>query len=62
MNTVTIISASLTALLLLCQLMCGSWIRRKGADEAGKRFHARLGIANVITGLLTCVLAIIATA
>jgi hypothetical protein len=62
MNTVTIILASLTAFLLLCQLMCGSWLRRKGADESGKRFHARLGIANVIAGPITCVLAIITAA
>lgn len=62
MNTVTIISASLTALLLFFQLICGSWIRRKGADESGRKFHARLGIANVTAGLITCVLAIIIAA
>ncbi len=58
MNVITIIMASLTALLLLCQLMCGMWIR-KGTDAAGKKFHTSLGIANVITGLATAVLAII---
>ena len=61
MGTVTIIVASLTALLLLCQLMCGMWLR-KGTDDAGKRFHTRLGIANVISGLITAVLAIIIAA
>lgn len=61
MNTITIIAASVTAFLLLCQLMCGSWIGRKGADEAGKKFHKRLGIASVLMGLATCVLAIIAS-
>lgn len=58
MNVITIIMASVTVLLLLCQLMCGMWIR-KGTDAAGKKFHTRLGIANVITGLATAVLAII---
>ncbi len=57
MEIITIIVAAVTALLLLCQLMCGQWIR-KGTDEAGKRFHSRLGIANVITGLATAALAI----
>lgn len=61
MNVIMIIVASVTALLLLCQLMCGMWIR-KGTDDAGKRFHTRLGIANVITGLITAVLAIILAA
>ena len=61
MGTVTIIVASLSALLMLCQLMCGMWIR-KGTDDAGKKFHARLGIANVIFGLITAVLAIIIAA
>lgn len=59
MKIAAIIIASITALLLLCQLMCGSWLRRKGADEAGKRFHARLGIANVLSGLATVVFTII---
>ncbi len=62
MNTVTIIAASLSALLLLCLLMCGLWIKSHGADEAGKKFHAKLGIFSVLTGLLTSVLAIIAAA
>jgi hypothetical protein len=62
MNIATIIMASLTILLLLCQLMCGLWIKAKGADEAGKKFHATLGIWNVLTGLVTSVLAIIAVA
>ena len=61
MSVVTIIAAALTALLLLCQLMCGMWIR-KGTDAAGKRFHTRLGIANTVSGLATAVLAIIAAA
>ncbi len=61
MNVIMIIVASVTALLLLCQLMCGMWIR-KGTDAAGKKFHTRLGIANVITGLITAVLAIILAA
>ncbi len=61
MNVIMIIMASVTALLLLCQLMCGMWIR-KGTDAAGKKFHTRLGIANVITGLITAVLAIILAA
>ena len=58
MNVIMIIVASVTALLLLCQLMCGMWIR-KGTDNAGKSFHTRLGIANVITSLATAVLAVI---
>lgn len=60
MNIVTIIMASLTMLLLLCQLICGLWIKSKGADEGNKKFHTRLGIWNVLTGLVTSVLAIIA--
>lgn len=60
MNIVTIIMASLTMLLLLCQLICGLWIKSKGADEGSKKFHARLGNWNVLTGLVTSVLAIIA--
>lgn len=62
MNVATIIMASLTMLLLLCQLLCGLWMKSKGTDEAGKRFHTKLGIANVLTGLVTSVLAIIAVA
>ncbi len=62
MKTAAIIVASVTAFLLLCQLMCGSWIRRKGADEAGKKFHARLGILNVVMGLATSALSIIVSA
>lgn len=59
MEVVTIVVAALSILLLLCQLICGSWIRSKGADAGGKRFHSRLGIANVLTGIATAILAII---
>ncbi len=59
MEVVTIVVASLSMLLLLCQLICGLWLRSKGADEGGKRFHSRLGIANVLVGIITAVLAII---
>ena len=62
MAIVTIIAASITVLLLLCQLTCGLWIRSKGADEAGKRFHTKLGITGTVFGLLTSVLAIILAA
>jgi len=62
MQVITIIVAALSALLLLCQLMCGMWIRSKGTDDAGRRFHTRLGIAVVISGLATAVLAIVAVA
>lgn len=62
MKIATIIIASITILLTLCQMTCGISIRQKGTDSAGKRFHTRLGISNVIAGLITAVLAIICSA
>lgn len=62
MKVATIILAALSALLLLCDLLCGLWMRSKGSDDAGKRFHTRLGIAVVISGLATAALAIAAVA
>lgn len=61
MNIITIVVAALTMLLLLSQLTCGLWMR-KGAEESSKRFHTRLGIAGVLAGIVTAVLAIIAAA
>lgn len=62
METITIVLAALTIVLFLCQLTCGLWIRKKGADEAGKKFHTQLGIANMVAGILTAIFAIIIAA
>ena len=62
MQIVTIVVAAVAALLFLSQLMCGMWIKSKGADEGAKGFHSRLGIANVLAGLTTSALAIITAA
>jgi hypothetical protein len=62
MKIAVIVFASAAALLMLFQLTCGLWIRSKGADEAGKRFHTKLGISGILTGMVSSVLAIILAA
>lgn len=62
MKTLLIIIASIAALLMLFQLICGLWIKSRGADEAGKRYHIKQGIFTIVSGLLTSVLAIIVAA
>ena len=43
----------------LSMLTCGLWIRRYGADQAGKAFHANFGIATIIISLVTVIITMI---
>jgi hypothetical protein len=54
MTTVSIILSAITILLILSQLICGLWLRAKGAT-----FHARLGIGSVIATLITLVVMLV---
>ncbi len=57
----TIIMAILTLILLFCVLVCGLWIGSNGADAAGISFHKTLGIASVLAGAATSVLALVSS-
>ena len=60
MKVFSIITASITGLLLLSNLMCGLWIKAgKATDVSSVSFHANLGIATVVFGVLSLVLLII---
>lgn len=59
MRTILKIMAWLTIALLACLLICGLWIGANGTDAEGIGFHSTLGIASVVFGIATSVLAII---
>jgi hypothetical protein len=48
----------LTITLLASLLICGLWMGANGTDAEGIGFHRTLGIASVMFGLATSVLAI----
>ena len=59
MTIISIILSTITILLILSQLMCGLWLRAKGATPEGVTFHARLGIGSVIATLITLVVMLV---
>lgn len=59
MKTITIILAAISILLLLSTLICGLWLKSKGADASGIAFHIQLAIPTVIVTLATIVVAIV---
>jgi hypothetical protein len=58
MKTLTIVLSSLSVLMLLSTLICGSWLRAKGADPEGISFHIKLAIPTVILTLISLALLI----
>lgn len=59
MKVFTIIMAIVTLLLLFFVLVCGLWIGAKGTDAAGAGFHMTLGVASVVSGMVTAILALV---
>jgi hypothetical protein len=59
MTLISIILSAITILLVLSQLICGLWLRAKGADPQGVAFHARLGIGSAIATLVTVVVMLV---
>lgn len=57
MKIISIIMASLTALLLLSTLICGLWIKSNKITEISSiNFHTNIGIAAVVCGIITIIL------
>jgi hypothetical protein len=46
-------------LVILSQLICGLWLRAKGATPEGVTFHARLGIGSAVATLITLVVTLV---
>lgn len=60
MKTATLISAIITALLMLSTMICGLWIRANNiTDPSSFNFHVNCGIASVIFSLITLVMVIV---
>lgn len=61
MKLLSIITAVITALLLLSSLLCGLWIKSHNhtSDKAALSFHMKLGIISVSFGLISVILLII---
>lgn len=60
MKTATLISAILTALLILSTMICGLWMRANSITEAGSiNFHITCGVASAVFCLITMALLII---
>jgi hypothetical protein len=62
MKVFTIIMAIVTILLLFFVLVCGLWISAQGTDAAGAGFHRLLGIASVVSGMVTAILVLVQAA
>lgn len=59
MKTATLISAILTALLLLSAVICGLWMRANNIADAGSiDFHIACGVASVVFFMITMMLLI----
>lgn len=59
MKTATLISAILTALLILSTMICGLWMRANNiADPGSIDFHITCGVASVVFCLITMTLLI----
>lgn len=54
MNILLNILGGTSIVLLLCDLICGLWIRKH--PQSDMNFHVRLGVASVIVSLVTIVL------
>jgi ABC-type Na+ efflux pump permease subunit len=60
MKTATLISAIITALLMLSTMICGLWIRANNiTDPSSFNFHVNCGIAAVVFSLVTLVMVIV---
>lgn len=60
MKIATLISAIITALLLLTTMICGLWIRANGiTDPSSFDFHINCGIASMVFSLVTMMMVII---
>lgn len=47
MKLISIVLTVLTVLMLGSTLICGFWLRAKGADPEGIRFHVSIALASV---------------
>jgi hypothetical protein len=45
MKTVSVLLTVLTVLMFGSTLLCGFWLRAKGADAEGVRFHVTIALA-----------------
>jgi hypothetical protein len=52
MKILTLIVSSASVLMLLSTLICGLWLRSKGADPEGVAFHIRIAISSVVITLI----------
>ena len=60
MKIATLISAIITALLMLSTMICGLWIRANNiTDPSSFNFHMNCGIAAVVFSLITLVMVIV---
>ena len=57
----TIIISIVTLLLLFSVMVCGLWIGSVDADAGSVSFHRTLGVASVLSGTVTCVLALVSS-
>jgi uncharacterized BrkB/YihY/UPF0761 family membrane protein len=60
LKSIALISAVITALLMLTTMICGLWIRSNGVtDPSSFDFHIRCGIASVVFSFVTLALFIL---
>jgi hypothetical protein len=59
MKGLVILLSSLSILMMLSTLICGTWLRSKGATPDGIAFHLKLAIPTVILTLATLALLIV---
>jgi hypothetical protein len=53
MNGLLIVLSSLSGLMMLFTVICGAWLRSKGADPEGIAFHLKLAVFTVVITLAT---------
>jgi len=56
MKTLSVTAIIVSLVMIGFMLLCGLWLRSKGADEAGVRFHMQLGLFTLVVVAVTLVL------
>jgi len=58
MKILIIVLSSVSILLMLSTLICGAWLRSKGADPSGIAFHVKIAVSTIIFTLVSFALLI----
>jgi hypothetical protein len=55
MKLITIVLISLSTLLMLSTVICGAWLKSKGADPEGIAFHLKIAIPTLLLSAATVI-------